>query len=98
MFDITLQVVGIEIVKVDDHLELHFIVALAIPNGPGQIAHLPAGIVRIGVSRDTAIEKGQELVTEGEALPKKTDIQIATSLNEDEVKKAADFEQSLRGS
>jgi hypothetical protein len=65
----TLQVIKINVMTVGDHLEIHMIVGLQIPQPNGQPGILPLGVIRVPLAREPSVEVGQELTEQGEALP-----------------------------
>lgn len=50
------------------------------PAQPGQPVVIPLGQVRYRISGEASIEFGHTLVAEGERMPKKTHVDIATSM------------------
>lgn len=87
MFDATIQAASIEIVGGEDHVALALIMGLSIPVGQGPegviMGLLPAGVIRVALGRDAAIEYGGNLKEAGEALPEpkpESDLVVAKSL------------------
>lgn len=68
MFDLTLQVIHIEVLTGENSLELQLLIGIQVPGPEGQPAILPMGVVRSQLGRDVAIKTGNDLVEKGEAL------------------------------
>lgn len=97
MFDATIQVVGLEVLKGDDHAVLVAVVGLALPTPQGPMP-VPAGNFRVPMSKETAMELAQKLGTVAADLP---DTKAASDLivagNLDGVDKAARINEQFKG-
>lgn len=69
MFDITLQVIHIEVLVEEGNLELQLLIGIQMPGPNGTAGILPMGVVRAKLTRDISISTGKDLVEKGEALP-----------------------------
>lgn len=82
MFDANLTVLGFDVIapETDDegklvnpegaHVELQLVVGAAMP-GPQGLMTLPLGVLRINLTGETALDKGQNLIDAGKLMPTK---------------------------
>jgi hypothetical protein len=78
-----LQALNVEILEAENHLQLAVTLGIVLPVGPGQVVPLPAGIVRVPLSKEAAKTTGQGLLDGAENLPDPpatSDLVIANSL------------------
>lgn len=105
MFDATIQAAGMEITSGEDHVVLAIIMGLSVPMGQspdGQImmGQLPAGVIRVALARDPAIEHGSALKEAGEALPEpqpQSQSNLVVAQNLQGVDRAAKLANQFRG-
>jgi hypothetical protein len=100
MFDLSIQIVGIDAVADDDHVTLLVQPALLLPVGPGQAMPLPIGVVRMPISKDQALAHAEAIKTAAENVDDskqkaKSDLVIANSMQG--VDEAARQAQQFRG-
>ena len=83
MFDSTLQALNVEVVGAEDHVQLVIVIGLVLPVGPGQAVPVPAGVVRVPMSKAAAEARGQDLLDAAADLPdapKPSGLVVANSL------------------
>jgi hypothetical protein len=68
MFNAELQVVEANVANINNRVELHFTMGIAVPQDEG-LAFIPGGLVRVPLGKQTAISIGKDLQDEGEKLP-----------------------------
>lgn len=103
MFDATLQVIDIQVSAPDPEAEvgpeggimtMAWVIGLMLPIGPGQVAPLPAAVIRANVGKDRAIALGAEISEKAETLREPSKLTVATDV--DGAIKAAQQAQGLR--
>ena len=91
MFDAAIRAIGLDIIRQSavpsepEHVLLVMTLGMTLPVGPGQVVPIAGGILRLPMTPELAIEKGEELVAagKGEEPPAKNDtpdIVVAKSL------------------
>lgn len=99
MFDATLQVLKITVETVEDgSLQIILFIGFALPVGPGQAMAVPAGVLRIPLNKDAAIEHGNEVLAKANDLPDPPqDSGLVVAQNLQGVDQAAKMDQQMRG-
>lgn len=99
-FDATIRVGEVALQPIEDEKgdvhEAHLILGMIslIPVGPGQMAPLPLGALRVPLAKDSLKGLRDEIDKVLEVVKDRPNIQIAGSL--DGIDKAAEFQQGLR--
>src|SRR3954468_15029785 len=99
-FDATIRVGEVAIQPIEDEsghtYEAHMILGMItlIPVGPGQMAPLPLGAIRVPLAKESLKGLRDEIDKVLEVVAERPNIQIAGNL--DAVEKAAEFQQGLR--
>jgi hypothetical protein len=93
-FDVTVQVVELDIEKFDDHLVQVATLAIVSPLPTGEVFRLPVGRVRIQLDRESAIHHATKMLADAESLPEppvESDlIVVPESIDVDKVAKEMD--------
>lgn len=107
MLDSTLQIMSADVAVSEDHLQLVFTTAFAMPMGmtPNGPQYMPVsdGVYRVPMRKETAIEYANKILTEAGDLPdtpqppaqKPADILVANNMND--VQNVAKQTQQFRG-
>jgi hypothetical protein len=99
-FDATIRVGEVALQPIEDDkgntYEAHMILGMIslIPIGPGQMAPLPLGALRVPLAKDSLKGLRDEIDKVLEVVKDRPNIQIAGNLSD--VEKAAEFQQGLR--
>lgn len=90
MLDATLQVIDVQVSAPDPDaevgpeggiMEIAFIVGLALPVGPNQVAHIPAAILRGRFGKEQAEKLGKTISEGAETLKPASKLTVATDVN-----------------
>lgn len=96
-FDGTVQSIRMDILSETDHVILQFLLAITIPGPKGPQGILPAGVLKIPLSREDAIEKAKELLEAAEALPEpKPESDLVVVGNMDQAAQVAEMDKQIR--
>jgi hypothetical protein len=90
MFDTTIQVARMEVLLENDNLQLVAVLGLVVPiqqGGQIQQALIPAGVIRIPLGREAALETAKVLQENAEKLPKPSDLVVAQPGDVDRIAK-----------
>lgn len=76
---------------------MQFITGLVVPGPGGQKGILPAGVIKVPIGRDMAINKAKALLEAAESLPEpkpESDLIVAGNMNQ--AKQVADMDEAIR--
>lgn len=94
MFDLTLQVLEVNVVIENGHPVWQFTVAMIMPTEQG-LAQIPVGRVQVPLGPEKAKETAEETLKLLEEIPKESDLAIVTNM--DDARKVAEVDQAVRG-
>lgn len=100
-FDASIQAFDIQVIPVPDedspHVILQLLLGMTVPGPGGQKGVLPAGAIKVPISREMAINKAKELLEAAEALPEpKPESDLIIAGNIDQAKQVADIDNAVR--